>query len=157
VYCSVNKRSWFSPSGLSWLSSYTVVSPANLDVADWSSWSPSLGGGFVQAECLGSAALSCSQLACGLWGQHGLEQVRRLWGWNLAEKQGAVSLQHFANPRDPDVLAHSHWNIEVCLETELLREKRAQAYSFTRKGGFISRNVTRGYFGFCSNLPVSAH
>lgn len=71
--------------------------------------------------------------------------------------QGAMSSQHIANPRDPDILAHDHPYVVVCLKTELLREKRAQAYKFIRKEDFISRNVTRGDFGFCSNLAVSAH
>lgn len=81
---SITERSQFGPLGLSWLSPNAVASPADLDVADWTSWCPSLRDGRVQAECLG-----CAVLACGPWGQCGFEQVGRIWELNWAETQGA--------------------------------------------------------------------
>lgn len=47
--------------------------------------------------------------------------------------------------------------LKPALKQNYSEKKRAQTYSFTRKEGFISRKVTRGYFGFCSNLPVTVH
>lgn len=74
----------------------------------------------------------------------------------LGRESGSCVLTAHSNLRDPDVLALSHWNVEVCLKTELIRKKKKSS-KLPRKPGFISGNVTRGYFGFCSNLPASAH
>lgn len=77
-------------------------------------------------------------------------------GMKLGRESGSCVLTAHSNLRDPDVLALGHWNVEVCLKTEFLREKKKSS-KLPRKEGFISGNVTRGYFGFCSNLSVSAH
>lgn len=125
-----------------------MASLSGLDVGDGTSCSAALRGGWVQAERLEWAVLACPHLARGPWGQHGFKQVRRLCGWNLAQTPGPVSSQHVAVPRDPDILAHGHRNVAVCLKTELLRGKKLSPTASPEKEVLYLAILPEGVLGF---------
>lgn len=150
---SVAERNWFDTFGLSSL--HCVISSSHrrgrMDLL------VSFSKGLMDSSWV--PGVHCAGLSpSGLWA------LGTVWIWadwetlemKLSRESGSCVLTAHSNLRDPDVLALGHWNVEVCLEIELLREKKMSS-KLPRKGGFISGNITRGYFGFCSNVPVSAH
>lgn len=141
---SVAERNWFDTFGLSSL--HCVISSSHrrgrMDLL------VSFSKGLMDSSWV--PGVHCAGLSpSGLWA------LGTVWIWadwetlemKLSRESGSCVLTAHSNLRDPDVLALGHWNVEVCLETELLREKKWAQNSLEKEVLYLEM-LPEGILGF---------